>query len=75
MRWQCRRGQRELDLILTRYLEGPFATASRDEQEAFERLLERPDPVLRSWLLLEEPATLDPAEKRVLADLKVFRGG
>ncbi len=75
MRWQCRRGRRELDLILTRYLEGPFSTASPDEQEAFEKLLERPDPVLWNWLFLEEPAALDPAGKRVLAELKVFRGG
>ncbi len=73
LRWQCRRGRRELDLILTRYLDGRFASAPAEEQEACEKLLEMPDPVLWNFLLMEGSAALDPAEARVLADLRTSR--
>ena len=51
LRWQCRRGMRELDLLLVRYLESEYPTASRAEQHGFERLLELTDPELLGYLL------------------------
>lgn len=57
LRWQCRRGMRELDLLLLRYLESEYPTASPDAQRGFERLLELSDPELLSYLLHgERPA-------------------
>jgi antitoxin CptB len=57
LRWQCRRGMRELDLLLIRYLEGEYPTTSSADQRAFERLLELTDPELLSYLLHgERPA-------------------
>jgi len=52
LRWQCRRGTRELDLVLMGYLERRYATASSEEQNAFRMLLERPDPEIEHMLLV-----------------------
>ena len=49
LRWRCRRGMRELDLLLMRYLERDWPAADASERAAFERLLETPDPELAAW--------------------------
>ena len=51
--WQCRRGMRELDELLQRYLAQRYPQASATEQRAFERLLQSQDPLLQSYLLSE----------------------
>lgn len=51
LRWRCRRGMKELDLLLVAWLERHHADASSDEREAFERLLELPDPDLARYLI------------------------
>jgi antitoxin CptB len=51
LRWRCRRGMKELDLLLARYLERDFCGASSREQAAFRGLLETPDPVLHAYCL------------------------
>ena len=55
LRWRCRRGTRELDALLTWYLEQRFADANADEQDAFERLLEAQDPDVYDWCLGRMP--------------------
>jgi antitoxin CptB len=47
LEWRCRRGTRELDHLLQRYLREGYPRAAREEQEAFERLLELQDPELQ----------------------------
>ena len=49
--WHCRRGMKELDVLLERFaLEAlPFALA--EERKAFAELLELPDPALARYLL------------------------
>ena len=42
---------KELDVVLSRYLEQNYATATSDEQAAFKALLEMPDPDLYATLL------------------------
>jgi antitoxin CptB len=49
LRWRCRRGIKELDVLLTRYVEQRFSSASRVEREAFSELLESQDPVLYGY--------------------------
>jgi antitoxin CptB len=44
LRWRCRRGMKELDVLLARYVDERFCSASNAEQEAFRRLLETPGP-------------------------------
>jgi len=51
LHWQCRRGMRELDLLLGAYLEQRYDRAPASEQQAFERLLSYPDQVLFEVLL------------------------
>ena len=62
LRWQCRRGMRELDIVLTRYLDGRYRQADPAEKAAFERLLTLSDPELVAYILKREPpADLDLA--------------
>lgn len=51
VRWRCRRGMRELDVALTRYLERCWDGASPGERGAFVQLLELQDPELFSYLV------------------------
>jgi antitoxin CptB len=56
LRWQCRRGMRELDELLTGYLERDYPTASEAQKSVCREFLELPDPVLAGYLLQREPA-------------------
>jgi antitoxin CptB len=56
LRWRCRRGMKELDILLTRYLDERYGMAPADEQDAFRRLLEIQDPVIYAYCLGQEPA-------------------
>ncbi len=51
LRWLCRRGMKELDVLMTHYLEHHYPGASVEEQQAFESLLEMPDPELYNLVL------------------------
>ena len=51
LRWLCRRGMKELDVVLSRYLESAYTQATKQEQQAFKDLLEMPDPDLFSLLV------------------------
>jgi antitoxin CptB len=49
--WRCRRGMKELDLLLERFARGPLLQATPAEQAGFEELLGLPDPQLCGYLL------------------------
>jgi antitoxin CptB len=51
LRWRCRRGMRELDVVLVRYLERDWPVAGDEERAAFRALLERQDPDVNALLL------------------------
>jgi antitoxin CptB len=51
LRWRCRRGMKELDLLLTRYMDVRYGAAPAEEQEAFRGLLEAQDPVIFAYCL------------------------
>ena len=56
LRWRCRRGMKELDFLLARYVNERFRSAPSLEQDAFEALLATPDTVLYAYCLgLESP--------------------
>jgi len=60
LRWRCRRGMKELDVLLERYAVGVLPRADADERRLLGRLLEHPDPQLASYFLGgERPA--DPS--------------
>jgi antitoxin CptB len=71
LRWRCRRGMRELDVVLERYLQQRYASAPLAEQQAFESLLDLPDPQLFAYLVRRErPA--DPECVDVIAKLTIL---
>lgn len=67
--WRCRRGMKELDLLLTRYLRERWPEADAAERSAFERLLEQPDPLLADYLF-EREAPPDAITARLLSWLR-----
>ena len=69
LQWLCRRGMKELDVLLTSYLEQRYEFASSDEQQHFKCLLEWPDPDLYAMLLGREPAP-DPKLEAFVQQLR-----
>jgi antitoxin CptB len=51
LRWHCRRGMKELDVLLERFALAALPHAAPEERQAFAELLELPDPVLARYLL------------------------
>lgn len=54
LRWACRRGMLELDVLLGNFLEQAYLTLSSDDQAIFVKLLDRNDQELFNWLTLKE---------------------
>ena len=54
LKWQCRRGMRELDELLLRYVERRFDRAREEEKQAFRTVLSLSDPELVGYLLKRE---------------------
>lgn len=54
LRWRCRRGMRELDRLLERYLGLAWPAASEAERGVFLRLLDSEDDRLWRWFLGHE---------------------
>ena len=50
LRWRCRRGMKELDLLLERFLAQAFDDLNDEQLDLLERLLESPDQDLLGWL-------------------------
>lgn len=53
LRWQCRRGTKELDKLLNRYLETGYLEADQRERELFVELLGLEDDELSAVLMAE----------------------
>lgn len=49
--WRCRRGMKELDVMLERFARDALPRASAPELRALEELLCLPDPLLAEYLL------------------------
>ena len=64
LRWQCRRGMLELDLVLSRFLELRYGTLGKEQRAAFEEMLTLEDQVIHEWIMGR--ATPDGAEMRAL---------
>jgi antitoxin CptB len=52
--WRCRRGMKELDVLLERFARGALVQAPPEERALFEQLLSLPDPLLARYLLAGE---------------------
>jgi antitoxin CptB len=70
LRCQCRRGLKELDVMLATYLERYYAKAGEKEKQQFKVLLLLEDPVLALLLLSEEKGDSDEQD-RLLQKLRM----
>ncbi|MGD2140032.1 MAG: succinate dehydrogenase assembly factor 2 [Burkholderiales bacterium] len=60
IRWHCRRGLLELDLVLDRFLEARYQQLNSDQKRALTRLLDLPDNDL--WDLIMGRAETNDAD-------------
>jgi antitoxin CptB len=67
--WRCRRGMKELDVMLERFARRALPEASPRDRRALEELLALPDPVLVGYLLGEST----PPEPHLAALAGVIR--
>jgi antitoxin CptB len=51
LRWACRRGMLELDVLLAPFVEQGYDALTLQQQRDFERLLASDDPDLFSWFM------------------------
>ncbi len=56
LRWRCRRGMRELDQLLVRWLDREWQSSSESDRAVFLRLLDCEDDRLWRWFLGHETA-------------------
>jgi antitoxin CptB len=54
LRWLCRRGMKELDVVMSQYLDARYEAASELEKQSFKYLLDMQDPDLYALLLGQE---------------------
>jgi antitoxin CptB len=69
LRWRCRRGMLELDVLLMRYMDRDYDDAGPDLQAAFEDLLSLQDPEILALLTgraVAEDASLRNVVQRLL---------
>jgi antitoxin CptB len=63
LKWQCRRGTKELDKLLNRYLETGYWVADQGERDLFVELLGMEDDELSAVLMAEVEV---PEEMKIL---------
>ncbi len=51
LRWACRRGMLELDMLLVPFFDQHFESLSTEQKKTFEELLSEQDPDLFSWFI------------------------
>ncbi len=68
LRWRCRRGLLELDIVLGRFIEQHYPALSTEQQLVFDELLDLPDTEL--WDLITGKKEPIPAHQAVLEWLK-----
>ena len=61
MRWKCRRGMLELDLLFKGFLDTGYTQLDADQRRCFDRMLDYPDAVLLEWLM----GRISPTDKDV----------
>jgi antitoxin CptB len=71
LRWACRRGMLELDLLLLPFFEKVFVTLDEKEQQLFERLLSCSDQELFNWLVRHQ----QPSEPEFILLIERIRSG
>ncbi len=68
LRFLCRRGMKELDVLFTGWLERRYPQASAEQRSVFVDLLTQEDPELWAWIVGQTEPPLPYAD--VLAQLR-----
>ncbi len=69
LKWHCRRGVKELDIVLSQYLDNHYANDSKIEKATFKALVALEDPILLAMLMGDiEPANLE--QQKMLEKLR-----
>jgi len=74
LKWACRRGMLELDVLFMPFAEQGFNELSEQQQEVFERLLTCDDPDLYAWFMGHQACDdqeLSQMIKHILSRVKV----
>lgn len=69
LRWQCRRGMLELDIILLAFLEQQYFQLDPQNQTTFETLLTYSDQDLYRWLIKRENVN-DPLLQKMIDQVR-----
>ncbi len=72
VRWRCRRGLLELDIVLGRFVDQRYAALDTAQQAAFDALLDIPDSVLWDMITGRETPPQDPQQRALLEWLKAL---
>ena len=70
VRWRCRRGLLELDIVLRRFIDASYMQLNEAELSVFEDLLDMPDNPLWDMIAGRQNATLD-AQRALLEKIKL----
>ena len=71
VRWRCRRGLKELDIILLGFFDRCYEQLSLQEKLSLQFLLLESDPVLQKWLVFSD--TIDVKHKHLKSFLDRIR--
>lgn len=69
LRWQCRRGMLELDLLLNRFLDAAYRDLDNRQRVDFARLLGYQDQIIYDWLM-GQSVPADAAMRGLVADIR-----
>ena len=70
LRWNCRRGMLELDLVLTGFLDKHYTKLTKSQAKVFKDLLDYPDTELWDMII----ARTEPADNTMKTVLQLIRG-
>ncbi len=73
LKWRCRRGMLELDILLNSYLDKNYSTMSAQQGETFSEVLDYPDQVLFD-LLLGNMRSSDARVNRLVSEIQRING-
>ncbi len=73
LRWRCRRGVRELDVLFNQFLVDHYSGLEDSEKTTFQNLLEVQDPQIMDWLFDKE-SPQDQAMIKLIEKLRKVSG-
>ena len=70
LKWKCRKGIRELDILLTRYLDSVFSASPIIEQDIFREFIEKDTYEILDILM--EKKTFDQKYSKIVSTLRTL---